>query len=88
MVETLCKLPYDGINRERILQALAHKGYKKKGMFEHELRVVYELVQGNKLDKERLRVSRVSLMQVFTDASDCTLGVMHRASCCGISRRW
>lgn len=59
MVEALCKLPYDGISRERILQALAHKGYKKKGMLEHELRVVYELIQGNKLDKERLRVSRV-----------------------------
>lgn len=52
----LCKLPFKGITRERILLALAHKGYKKKGEFEHELRVVYELVQGNKLHKERLKV--------------------------------
>lgn len=52
----LCKLPFKGITRERILLALAHKGYKKKGEFEHELRVVYELVQGNKLHKARLKV--------------------------------
>lgn len=52
----LCKLPFKGITRERILLALAHKGFKKKGEFEHELRVVYELVQGNKLHKERLKV--------------------------------
>lgn len=37
--------------------ALAHKGFKKKGELEHELRVMYELVHGNKLHKERLRVS-------------------------------
>lgn len=40
--------------------ALAHKGYKKKGEFEHELRVVYELVQGNKLHKERLKVKGIA----------------------------
>lgn len=56
VVAMLCKLPFKGITRERILLALAHKGYKKKGEFEHELRVVYELVQGNKLHKERLKV--------------------------------
>eukprot|EP00903_Cladosiphon_okamuranus_P009268 g8843.t2 len=55
VVAMLCKLPFKGITRERILLALAHKGYKKKGEFEHELRVVYELVQGNKLHKERLK---------------------------------
>lgn len=57
VVAMLCKLPFKGITRERILLALAHKGYKKKGEFEHELRVVYELVQGNKLHKARLKVS-------------------------------
>lgn len=56
VVAMLCKLPFNGITRERILLALAHKGYKKKGEFEHELRVVYELLQGNKLHKERLKV--------------------------------
>ena len=61
VVDALCKLPFKGITRERILHALAHKGYKKKGEFEHELRVVYELVQGNKLHKERLRVSETGL---------------------------
>lgn len=67
----LCKLPFNGITRERILLALAHKGYKKKGEFEHELRVVYELLQGNKLHKERLKVccsaclSYVSLLLVM-----------------------
>ncbi|CAM9104505.1 unnamed protein product, partial [Pylaiella littoralis] len=55
VVAMLCKLPFKGITRERILLALAHKGYKKKGEFEHELRVVYELVQGNKLHKARLK---------------------------------
>lgn len=53
----LCKLPLKGITRERVHLALAHKGYKKKGEFEHELRVVYELIQGNKLHKERLKVT-------------------------------
>lgn len=56
VVDMLCKLPVKGITRERIHLALAHKGYKKKGEFEHELRVVYELIQGNKLHKERLKV--------------------------------
>ncbi|CAN0014686.1 unnamed protein product, partial [Ectocarpus sp. 13 AM-2016] len=55
VVAMLCKLPFKGITRERILLALAHKGYKKKGEFEHELRVVYELLQGNKLHKARLK---------------------------------
>lgn len=62
VVAMLCKLPYKGITRERILLALAHKGYKKKGEFEHELRVVYELMQGNKLHRERLRVSLLLLL--------------------------
>ncbi|CAN0266444.1 unnamed protein product [Ectocarpus sp. 6 AP-2014] len=55
VVAMLCELPFKGITRERILLALAHKGYKKKGEFEHELRVVYELLQGNKLHKARLK---------------------------------
>ena len=58
----LCKLPFKGITRERILSALAHKGYKKKGEFEHELRVVYELVQGNKLHRARLKVRKSTLL--------------------------
>lgn len=61
VVALLCKLPFKGITRERILLALAHKGYKKKGEFEHELRVVYELIQGNKLHKARLKVTGTCL---------------------------
>lgn len=63
----LCELPYRDITRERVLNALAHKGFKKKGEFEHELRVVYELVQGNKLHKERLKV------RVFSHGSTRTV---------------
>lgn len=62
MIATLCKLPFKGITRERIRMALAHKGFKKKGELEHELRVVYELIHGNKLHKERLRVRHAVLV--------------------------
>ena len=77
VVGLLCELPFKGITRERILLALAHKGYKKKGEFEHELRVVYELVQGNKLHKERLKVRcllwRDFLLRLLLQVSFCWL---------------
>lgn len=61
----VCKLPFKGVTRERVLVALAHKGFKKKGEYEHELRVVYELLQGNKLHKERLKVTEGGFVCVW-----------------------
>lgn len=81
----LCKLPFKGITRERILLALAHKGFKKKGEFEHELRVVYELVQGNKLHKERLKV-RCFVRVSCRDLGSVVLGVK-RSTRCSCPRR-
>lgn len=70
VVSMVCKLPFKGVTRERILVALAHKGFKKKGEYEHELRVVYELIQGNKLHKERLKVRRQGGVRVITCCGD------------------
>lgn len=69
VVAMLRKLPFKGITRERILLALAHKGYKKKGELEHELRVVYELLQGNKLHKARLKVRELQQLRSWLCAS-------------------